>query len=174
MKLLYSIIFSAMFLLACSSVPTVKTVENVDIQRFMGKWYIIANIPTFVERGAHNAVESYKLNEDGSIDTTFTFNKDSFDGPVKQYNPKGFIINKKTNAEWRMQFVWPIKAEYLIIYLDDDYTTTVIGRSKKDYVWIMARTPVISDSQYNAILNFLQDIGYDISKIKRVQQKWNE
>lgn len=174
MKLLYSIIFSAMFLLACSSVPTVKTVENVDIQRFMGKWYVIANIPTFVERGAHNAVESYKLNEDGSIDTTFTFNKDSFDGPVKQYNPKGFIINKKTNAEWRMQFVWPIKAEYLIIYLDDDYTTTVIGRSKKDYVWIMARTPVISDSQYNAILNFLQDIGYDISKIKRVQQKWNE
>lgn len=83
MKLLYSIIFSAMFLLACSSVPTVKTVENVDIQRFIGKWYVIANIPTFVERGAHNAVESYKLNEDGSIDTTFTFNKDSFDGPVK-------------------------------------------------------------------------------------------
>lgn len=73
-----------------------------------------------------------------------------------------------------MQFVWPIKAEYLIIYLDDDYTTTLIGRSKKDYVWIIARTPVISDSQYNAILNFLQDIGYDISKIKRVQQKWNK
>ncbi|MGQ9843861.1 MAG: lipocalin family protein [Spirochaetota bacterium] len=163
-----------MFLLACSSVPTVKTVENVDIQRFMGKWYVIANIPTFVERGAHNAIESYKLNEDGSIDTTFTFNKDSFDGPVKQYNPKGFIINTKTNAEWGMQFVWPIKAEYLIIYLDDDYTTTVIGRSKKDYVWIMARTPVISDSQYNAILNFLKDIGYDISKIKRVPHKWNE
>ncbi|MDH3935419.1 MAG: lipocalin family protein, partial [Gammaproteobacteria bacterium] len=43
-----------------------QSVEYVDINRFMGDWYVIANIPTFVETGAHNAIESYALNADGS------------------------------------------------------------------------------------------------------------
>lgn len=174
MKLLTGLLIGTVFVMACSSSPKMKTVEYVDIQKFMGKWYVIANIPTFIEKGAHNAIESYTLNEDGTISTTFTFNKGSFHGPVKTYYPKGFIINKKTNAEWGMQFIWPIKAEYLIIYCDEEYTGTVIGRSKRDYVWIMARTPEIPDSKYNEILKFLQDAGYDTSKIQKVPQKWNK
>ena len=42
-----------------------KTVEFVDLERFMGDWYVIANIPTFIEKGATNAIESYKLMDDG-------------------------------------------------------------------------------------------------------------
>ena len=61
-----------------------QTVPQVDLARFMGPWYVIANIPTFVEKGAHNAVESYALNPDGTIATTFRFNKDAFDGPQKE------------------------------------------------------------------------------------------
>ena len=68
-----------------------KTVEYVDLDRFMGDWYVIANIPTFIEKGAHNAVETYTMNDDGTVDTVFNFRKDSFDGKAKRYNPKGFI-----------------------------------------------------------------------------------
>ena len=60
--------------------PELKTVDYVDLDRFMGDWYVIANIPTFLEKGAHNAVETYEMNDDGSIATTFVFRDGSFDG----------------------------------------------------------------------------------------------
>ncbi len=139
----------------------------------MGDWYVIANIPTFIEKGAHNAVESYQLDADGAIKTTFTFRKGSFDGQLKTYNPRGFIKDPSSNAVWEMQFVWPIKADYRIAYLTPDYTQTVIGREKRDYAWVMARTPQIPASDYENILRFLTDQGYDLSLIRKVPQQWD-
>jgi apolipoprotein D and lipocalin family protein len=148
----------------------IHTVKSVDLERFMGDWYVIANIPTFIEKGAHNAVESYRLAEDGTIETTFTFNKDAPNGPLKVYTPRGFLQDKSSNAVWGMQFIWPFKAEYRIIYLNEDYSQTVIGRTKRDYVWIMARAPQIPDADYARILDFLESEGYDIQEIKKVPQ----
>ena len=150
----------------------IQTVSSVDIERFMGKWYVIANIPTFIEKDAYNAVESYRLSEDGTIDTTFTFRKGSFDGPEKTYRPRAFVRDTETNAIWGMQFIWPFKAEYRIVYLDADYSLTVIGRSKRDYLWIMARTSAIDEEVYDSIINFVEQLGYDRSKIQRVPQSW--
>jgi apolipoprotein D and lipocalin family protein len=70
-----------------------------------------------------------------------------------------------------MQFVWPFKAEYRIIYLTDNYSQTVIGRSKRDYVWIMAREPSIPDEDYERILKFLMDQGYKLDDLRKVPQK---
>jgi apolipoprotein D and lipocalin family protein len=148
-----------------------KTVDHVDLERFMGDWYVVANIPTFVEKGAHNAVESYALNPDGTIATTFTFNKDAFDGPQKVHHPKGFVLDTTTNALWGMQFIWPIKADFRIIYLDDDYQTTVIGRAKRDYVWVMSRTPAFSDAEFEEMKAFIESVGYDPSELQRVPQQ---
>ena len=138
----------------------------------MGDWYVIASIPTWLEKGAHNAVESYTLASDGTVATTFTFRKDSFDGEEKRYTPRGFVRNTETNATWGMQFVWPIKADYRIIFLTDDYAQTVIGRQKRDYVWIMARTPTIPEKDYDKILAFLSEQGYDIAEVRKVPQRW--
>jgi apolipoprotein D and lipocalin family protein len=152
--------------------PELETVDHVDLERFMGDWYVIANIPTFVEKGAHNAVETYQLDEDGTIATTFTFRKDAFDGPEKQYHPRGFVRNTETNAEWGMQFIWPIKGDYRIIYLAEDYSTTIIGRTRRDYVWLMARSPEISEAEYQKAEQFIAEAGYDTSELQRVPQQW--
>ena len=74
---------------------------------------------------------------------------------------------------WGMQFIWPIKAEYRIIYLTDDYTQTVIGRSKRDYVWIMAREPSIPDQDYRNILDFLTKQGYQLENLRKVPHDAN-
>ena len=161
-------IFVLFPILGCQTMNPIHTVPSVDLNRFMGDWYVIANIPTFIEKDAYNAVESYRLAEDGTIATTFTFNKGGFDGPLKTYNPRGFIRDKESNAVWGMQFIWPFKAEYRIVYLSEDYTKTVIGRSKRDYVWIMARKSAISREDYATILEFLEAQGYDISKVQKV------
>jgi len=149
-----------------------KTVDYVDLERFMGDWYVIANIPTFLEKGAHNAVETYTLNEDGTIATKFTFRKDGFDGKEKEYNPKAFVTDTQSNALWGMRFVWPIKADYRIVYVSDDYSQTVIARQKRDFVWIMARTPSIPDQDYDDLFALIEDLGYDTTKVVRVPQSW--
>ena len=92
---------------------------------------------------------------------------------LKEYHPRGFIRDKESNAVWGMQFIWPFKSEYRIVFLSDDYSKTVIGRSKRDYVWIMARKPAISDEEYAAIVDFLQEQGYDTSKLQKVPQRIN-
>jgi apolipoprotein D and lipocalin family protein len=85
--------------------------------------------------------------------------------------PVGTVREGTNNAVWGMQFVWPIKAEYVIVYVDADYTQTIIGRSARDYAWIMARTPQISDADYSAHVERLKTLGYDISKLRRVPQR---
>jgi apolipoprotein D and lipocalin family protein len=165
------LVICGLLLTGCQSMKPIQTVSEVDIDRFMGDWFVIANIPTFIEKDAYNAMESYRLDDDGTILTTFTFNKGGFDGPQKKYSPRGFIRDKSSNAVWGMQFIWPFKAEYRIIYLDADYTTTVIGRTKRDYVWIMSRARSISDQNYQDILKFLASQDYDVEKIQRVPQR---
>ena len=73
---------------------------------------------------------------------------------------------------WGMRFVWPFKSDYRIVYLADDYSQTIIGRQSRDFVWIMARTPSISDSDYNRLLEFVESIGYDPAAVQRVPQRW--
>ncbi|MDH5368607.1 MAG: lipocalin family protein [Gammaproteobacteria bacterium] len=158
-------------LIGCTSYKPIKVERYVDLDRFMGDWYVFANIPTFIEEGAHNAVESYKKNKDGSIATTFTFNADSFDGTKKTYNPIGFVTDDNSNAIWEMQFLWPFKSDYRILYVDEKYQHTIIGRIKRDYVWVMSRTPEIESKKYNELIRIIENSHYDISKIKRVPQQ---
>jgi len=169
-----SLLIPLLALVGCTSVPEapIRTEPRVDLERFMGDWYVIANIPTFLERGAHNAVESYRLAADGTIETTFTFRADGFDGPLKKMTPRGYVIDRESNAVWGMQFVWPVKADYRIVYVSGDYSQTIIGREARDYVWIMARTPQIRESDYQRLVEIIREQGYDVSRIERVPQSW--
>ncbi len=148
-----------------------KTVEYIDVNRFMGDWYVIANIPTYFEKNAYNPLESYRLDEDGSIATTFSFNAGSFDGEQKVFRPRAFVTDLVSNAVWGMQFVWPIKADYRIVYLDDNYQQTIIGRTSRDYVWIMARTPTISEQDYSNLVARVDSLGYDLNALQKAIHK---
>lgn len=154
------------------SLPPLKTVEKVDLARFMGPWYVIASIPTWFEADAYNGVETYRLEADGTIDTVFTFRKGGFDGPPRKYNPRAFVVDKVDNSTWGMQFVWPFKAEYLITHLDAGYRRTVVGRNRRDYAWIMARTPEIPEEEYRRLVRELAEQGYDVARLRKVPQRW--
>jgi apolipoprotein D and lipocalin family protein len=174
-SLLQLIATAALVLLSvgCSTMKheAIVTVPAVDIPRFMGSWYVIAHIPTFIEKDAYDAIESYELKPDGSIATTFTFRKGGHDGPRKTYKPVGFVRDPVTHATWGMQFLWPFKSEYLIAYLDAGYTQTIIARTARDYVWIMARTPVISELDYDQDVARVAALGYDLQKLRKVPQQ---
>ena len=156
--------------------PLLAMDHKVDLERFMGDWYVIGFIPVTIpfvsEEGAHNAVESYRLTDEGIIETTYTFREGAFDGPEKRMTPKGWVHNQRTNAEWRMQFLWPFEAAYLIVYLDEDYRRTIIGVPDRKYLWIMSRDPELSNADYQKLLDYAAHIGYDSHKVQRVPQRW--
>jgi apolipoprotein D and lipocalin family protein len=158
-------------LAGCASRETLDTVDEVDLERFMGDWYVIAHIPTFIEDEAYNAVESYEFDGD-RIATTFTFRNKGFDGEEKRYEPNAIVRDTETNAVWGMQFVWPFRSDFRIVHLDENYATTIIGRNARDYVWIMAREPEISDETYDELVQKVADMGYDLSELRRVPQRW--
>ena len=158
-------------------VPPLEAMDRkVDLERFMGDWYVIGFIPItlpfFSEEGAHNAVESYRLTDEGVIETTYTFRDGGFDGPEKRFTPKGWVHDHETNAEWRMQFLWPFEAAYLIVYLDQEYQKTIIGVPDRSNVWIMSRDPQMSEADYERMLSYAAGFGYDVAKVKRVPQRW--
>ncbi len=171
-------LLSPALLNACAThrVPPLEAMDReVDLEQFMGDWYVIGFIPItlpfFSEEGAHNGVESYRLTEEGVIETTYTFRDGGFDGPEKRFTPKGWVHDRETNAEWRMQFLWPFKAAYLIVYLDQDYQKTIIGVPDRNNVWIMSRDPQMSEAEYQRMLRYAANLGYDVAKVKRVPQR---
>lgn len=179
MKSIYLSLIAALTALTvqgCNSMeknlPPQPTVERVEIPRFMGKWYVIANIPTSPEKGAFNATEAYTWNaEKETIDVEFKFNKDGFDGKEKSIPQTAWIHNQTTKAEWRVRPIWPLKFAYLIVDLAPDYTDTIVGVPDRSHVWIMSREPHMKESRYNELVSKVKNFGYDISKLERVPQQ---
>ena len=162
----------AMTMVACSTTATkpIPPVDRVDLPRFMGDWYVIAHVPSFIERNAYDAVETYRLDAEGLIQTTFRYRNGGFDEPVKAMHPTGTVRPDTGNAVWGMQFIWPIKAEYVVVHLNDDYSQTIVGRSARDYAWIMARSPTIPAADLDAHLRRLGELGYDLKDVRKVPQ----
>jgi apolipoprotein D and lipocalin family protein len=150
-----------------------ETVDYLDIPQFMGKWYVIGGRLTFMESGAHNAIEIYSWNEaEDRIDVDFQFNKDSFDGKLKKIPQKAWIQDRSTNATWKVSPFWPLKFDYLVIDLDENYKWVAIGVPSENYLWIMSRDSNMDDELFDQIISRLNNKGYNTKEIKRVPQKW--
>ena len=169
---LAALLLAALLAACAGGPPPLQAIDRrVDLERFMGDWYVVASIPIFLEEGAHDAVESYRLSPEGVIETTYTFRKGSFDAPLKTFTPKGFVENTQTNAEWGMQFVWPFRATYLVIYLDEAYQRTIIGVPSRRWVWLMSRTPDVPAEEYAAMLEAVAAAGYDPALLQKIPHR---
>lgn len=158
----------------CAHHPELPTASSVDLDRFMGLWYVQGYTPILVDKEAHNAVEHYYNAGGGKIETTYQFRKGGFDGELKTYTPKGQVVNTVSNSEWTMQFIWPFKAQYLIYYVAEDYSTTIIAHPNRKNAWIMNRSPEIDESVYDDMIQKLIDEGFDKSSILKVPHDWSK
>lgn len=165
------------FLLGCSSTPEhppLPRPESVELQRFMGDWHVIGFIPLPPEEDAYNAVESYRLREDGKIATTYRFREGDFAAPLETYTPVASVVEGSDNTHWKMQFIWPFKADYRIAYLAEDYSVTIIARQARDYVWLLAREPQLPAAQRRRLEQRIVAMGYSLEHFKYAPQRWPE
>lgn len=151
----------------------VPLAPNVDLPRFMGDWYVIAHIATDYDRGSHSAVENYRLNDDGSIATTYTNRLGGFDGKPKTLTPTMHVQPDSGNALWGVRFFWwwPFLYEYRLAHLEPDYSAAIVARSDLDFLWIFSRTPRMSEVQYERYVKLIAGWGYDVTKLEKVPHR---
>ena len=143
----------------------------IPLERFMGDWYVVAHIPTYVEDEAYGAVETYALRDDGAIDVRFRFCDGSFDGPRREIAMLGWVQDPTTNAEWRVRPFWPLRLSYQILELDPAFSVTVVGHPSGRYAWVMARRPELREDELDDIIRRLSELGYRTERMRRVPQR---
>ncbi len=144
---------------------------NVDLPRYMGRWYIVANIPYFLEKDLVGSNTTYTLRDDGKVLEDFAARKGGFDGEAKTYQFVNTPDPSTGNAHWSVRLFWPLYGSQDTLYVDDAYEYTLIGYKNKRLGWIFARSPEMSDAKYRELLQKFDAQGYDTSRFRRVPQK---
>lgn len=150
----------------------IAPVRHVDLSRYMGRWYVIAFIPTSYGKDAYNMVETYRLQKNGQVCTSLWFRDGGFDGEIKRKNSLSDVAEGSGNAVWKVHVFWFIHAQYIAAWLAPDYSQVIVARDKRDYAWFMARRPQVSAADYRAMVGRVKAMGYDVSKLQRVPQMW--
>ena len=157
---------------ACQSTPAYwDTVSEVQLDRYLGKWFVIASRPTLFEKNAFNASENLSRDPStGKISIDFLYNKGALDGPLKSFLQTAYVADLKTNAHWKIS-LWflPFDLDYLIIALDLDYQWTVVGVPNQNYIWVMSRDTSMSEAKLEEILSLVRLKGYNTKDIQRIK-----
>ena len=150
-----------------------KLVPKVDLEKYMGRWYVLAHSPNRIENEAYNSVEYYALREDGDVDITFTYREGGFDGEEEVITQHGYVIDRDSNAEWRVSPFWPLKLPFLVIGLEaEEYRYTVIAGPNRDWLWIMARDTQLPNEDWKEIETLVRDQAFDFEGLRRVPHRW--
>lgn len=154
---------------SCDS-PPLETVSEVDLKRYVGKWYEIASFPQRFQKGCHCTTAEYTLTDKDYVVVENRCRKDSLAGKESYIKGKAFVEKNSGNAKLKVQFFWPFRGKYWIIDLADDYSYAVVGHPNREYLWILSRTPQMRDDVYEQILQRLKDKHFDLTKLKRTPQ----
>ena len=144
---------------------------QVDLEKFMGRWYVIANIPYRAEAGKVGSYVEYRPRADGRMDDLYFFRKTNFDSELKQWSGVAWVVDTQSNARWLAQFIWPFKFDYLILATAPDYSWALVGHPSRDLAWVFAREATMDDVMYQQLRGKLSGMGYDVKRVLRVPQK---
>lgn len=147
----------------------------IDLQKFMGKWYVISNLPTYFDKGTINNVENYSydaVSKVVQVDFTYCSSSSSKSSLLQQ---RASVVNEAC-TEWKISpkigVYIPIGLAYLIVDCAEDYSTCIIGVPDRRYIWIMARTPAVDSSTLQALDSKARELGFDPTTFNKVTQKW--
>jgi apolipoprotein D and lipocalin family protein len=159
-------------LAACRSPhPPLDVVDEVDLDRYLGRWYEIASFPQRFQRGCLASTATYTKRDDGRIGVVNECRDESFDGKLRRAEGVAWVADEGAgNAKLKVQFFWPFRGDYWIIALDPEYRYAAVGHPSRDYLWILARTLTLDPNLYQALSSRLEAQGYDLTRLNRTPQ----
>lgn len=148
----------------------VRSVAAVDLNRYLGQWYEIAKFPMYFQRNCvADTTANYSINPDGSVKVVNRCRKES--GEFEQAEGKATVVENTQNAQLKVSFFWPFKADYWVIGLDPNYQWAVVGNPNRKYLWILSRTPTLAESALQAAQKAAVEQGYDLRQLDYTQQQ---
>ena len=148
-----------------------SVIDDFDLSRYLGTWYEIARFDHSFERGLDNVTAEYLLRDDGMVDV---INSGWKDGKFEVANGKAKQPDPLTDpAHLKVSFFLFFYSDYNVMMLDDSYQVSLVGSKSPKYLWILSRTPELSDSVLDAVLEEAESRGYDTGKLIWVDQSMN-
>ena len=172
MKIKLGLVIALLTLLtvsACSSTQPLMSQAKVDIDRFGGEWYVIANIPYFMERNRVASKTIYERTGPTTFNDIFVSKNGGFDAETKRVAGKLKSISKD-HTQWQARFYWLLKSRFSVIDIDPEHEVMLLGVESRDLGWVFARQPTITDAEYQQALNTFAENGYDVSLFSKVPQ----
>ncbi len=155
-----------------ATLPPLAAVEHVDLDRYMGKWYEIARYPNWFQKDcASGSSATYTKMEDGTIDVCNECV--AADGAARSMKGKMWSADPKGNAKLKVRFFWPFTGDVWILALGRDYEYAVVGHPSRRSLWILARTPQISEELYAELVEKIRGMHFDVEKLQRTPQRQN-
>jgi apolipoprotein D and lipocalin family protein len=148
-----------------------RTVEHVDVARYMGTWYEIAKFPQRFEKGLVGVTATYALLPDGKVQVLNGGYEGNFNGRHRSARGKAWVVDRTSNAKLKVSFFWPFSASYWILELGSEYEYAVVGGESRKYLWILSRTPHMDDAVYHDLLQRITGKGFDVSRLEKNPQK---
>lgn len=139
-------------------------VNKLDLKKYSGTWYSLYSIPTIFDKGSRETTTKYTLNKEGFYNVLTTYKKPN-DEKIYSRNSKMFPSDEGNNGELQAQFVWPIKVDYWIIELADDYSYVVVGHPDRKFLFIMSRNQSMPKKTHDEIVARCKAKGYEVHKL---------
>lgn len=162
-------LISGIFLMSCGSSKFLKTVDKVDIEKYMGTWYEIARFDHSFEKGLKCVTANYTLREDGKV-TVLNKGIDEIKNKLSSAKGVAKIPDQNFPGRLKVSFFRPFWGNYFIIQLDKDYKYVLIGDPSRNYLWVLSREKTINEEIYLSLLQTARDNGFDTDKLIRITQ----
>lgn len=167
----YLSLLSLLFIFSCSQME-IKTVSELDLNKYSGLWYEIERFPNSFEKGLKSVTAEYQLMDNGKIKVINSgFNTEK--NKRKETVGKAYVPNKSKPGEIKVTFFWPFYGDYNVLFLDEEYKYALVGSKSRKYAWILSREIKVNEDIINKIKDVASEQGFDISNFKRIEHDCN-
>ncbi|KEI34959.1 lipoprotein Blc [Francisella sp. W12-1067] len=168
-KLLIILVFFSL-LVGCVTKPAdIQPVDNFQANKYLGKWYEIARFDNSFEKGMTHVYAEYSLNPDGTI-KIINSGVDPESGKRSYAKGVAKFVEGENIAYLKVSFFRPFYGAYVVFNLDKDYKYAYVAGANKDYLWLLSRTPTISENIKKDFITKSKALGFDTDKLIWVKQ----
>jgi apolipoprotein D and lipocalin family protein len=161
----YLLIAVCYFLSGCLAVPDgIEPIDNFELNRYLGDWYEIARLDHSFERGLEAVKAEYSLRHDGGI-RVINSGRDSKSQVAQQAEGRAYFLEKPNLGHLKVSFFGPFFGSYVIFELDENYQYAFIAGNNRDYLWLLARTPEVSEELIDQFISRASLLGFDTSQL---------
>ena len=167
----YSLLVVCLLISSCLSVPNgVAPIQNFELDRYLGRWYEVARLDHSFERGLEAVTANYSLREDGGI-RVINSGRDINSGELQQAEGRAYFVDKSNIGHLKVSFFGPFYGSYVVFELDQiDYQYAFVAGNSTDYLWLLARTPAVSEAVLSNFKQKASKYGFNTDDLIFVQQ----